>query len=299
LGQGGGVDAGGAGAAEGLAPDGFEFDFAAGEVVDEARGAVGAHGRGDAELFVNERVGDRYAVSGGGALDVVHERAGAGDERGIGADAVGGEAAGGDSEAVEGDVPDEFTPTGGADVVGELDADSGGFEGVGETTGAVGDGAGKFAEDDEAGAVDGDFGGGGSSGADDAEGAENALGADEGGEVFVGAEAVLDGEDGGVGVEERGEESGEGGVGGGLECDEDEVDGPDVGGVGEGGDGAEFEGLVVFDEMGEERATGAHGGEVAAEEETDVVAGEGETGAVEESEGAGTEDGDGHGEVRF
>lgn len=291
-GEAGGGDAGGLGAAEGLAPDGFHLDGAAGEVIHEAGGAVGAHGRGDVVLALEEGRGNGDTVRGGGGGDLGHEGVDFGAESGVGANGVGGDAAGGDAEAVERHVPDEFAPAGGGEVVhGEAFYARVG-EGGGDGAGAFAGGAVELAEGDGAGAVETlDLAGGGAVDTDEAEAAEHALGTDEGGEHVFGAEAVLQGEHGGAGAEERGEEGGEGGVGGGLEGDDDEVNGTALGGGGAGGDGGggEVAGFLAHDDF----VAGAHGSEVAAEEKTHVMAGADEARAVIEAERARADDGDG------
>lgn len=93
-------------AAEGFSPDGLYFYGFAFEVVDEAGGFVVFHGVGDVDLFLDELLGDGVAFGCGGGLYFVHECVDLICEGLVGEDLPAVDSAGGDGEAVEGDVPD-------------------------------------------------------------------------------------------------------------------------------------------------------------------------------------------------
>ena len=132
-----------------------------------------------------------------------------------------------------------------------------------------------------------DLAGGGDPGDDAAEAAEDALGAEDGGELGGGLDAVLQGDDEGVGAEERAH--GAGGVGDlpGFDAEEDDVGGAELGGG--VGDAGGVDGEVAFGARDAEAAfaDGAEG--VAAGEEGDVLAGLGEAAAEVGADGAGAE----------
>src|SRR5208283_2210069 len=93
-----------------LAPDRLHLDIAAGEEVDEARGAVRPHRRRHVELALQVFVGDPVPERRGRALDLAHELAGLAGQARVGADPVGRDPALGDREPVERDVPDKLLP---------------------------------------------------------------------------------------------------------------------------------------------------------------------------------------------
>lgn len=143
---------------------------------------------------------------------------------------VGGDAAGGDGEAVEGDIPDEFAPLGASEGVGGVAGDSGGLEGVGDLPGECAVGGWLVF-------TDGDFSAGGVADvawgdavdANKAEAAENGVLREELGELLDVAEAVLQGEKACFGADQWGEDTLVMGVGGGFPRDDDPINRADIG----------------------------------------------------------------------
>jgi len=136
----------------------------------------------------------------------------------------------------------------------------------------------KFTEADEAMGAMVDGAGAGAVDAGEGHAAEDALFAEESGEVIFVAEAVLESQDGGVVFQQGRDEGLEEVVAGGLQCDDDPIDFGHVADVGvdvEGAGGEREIAGAAFDA----HAALAYGVVVAAEEEMDVVAGLDEAGA--------------------
>ena len=100
----------GLGDAEGVLPDCFEFNWAAFDKVNHTGGAVGFHGPGAVDLLVDKVSRDVMAEALGDGDDFFHEGADAGFELAFVEKLTGVDAAFGDGETVEGDVPDELHP---------------------------------------------------------------------------------------------------------------------------------------------------------------------------------------------
>ena len=129
--------------------------------------------------------------------------------------------------------------------------------------------------------------GGGAVEADEAEAAHDAPGAEVGGEEFLVAKAVLEGDERGIGPEQRRDERGEGGVGGGLQGDEDDVARAHFLGGPIGIDLRQME-IAIFRADGQPVA--ADGIEVAAHEEMHVAPGVGQLRAIIAAHRAGADD---------
>jgi len=134
-----------------------------------------------------------------------------------------------------------------------------------------------------------DLAGGGDPGEDAAEAAEDALGAEDGGELGGGLDAVLEGDDECVGAEERAHVAG--GVGDlpGLDAEEDDVGRTQFGwGVGSTG-GLDHE--IAFGACDAQPAFTHSAEGLASGDESDVLAGLGEPASEVGTDGAGAEDG--------
>jgi len=287
----GGGNAGGFGLAEGFAPDGFDFEFAPGEVVDEGGGFVGPHGAGAFDLVVGGFDGDGVPEFPGDGDGFEHECAAADFERRVGEDAVDGEVVFGDGESVEGNVPDEFAPALLNEILHGAGLDAGFGEGIDDGMCAREGRAAEFADGQGAVVEVADAGGAFAGEADEAEAAEDAIFAGEAGEELFVAESVLEREQEGVGTDEGREERGDYGVLCGLEGDENEVADADAGGGGMDLRSWQVE-IAIRTEDVDALVAGFF--EAGAHEEVDVLSGGGEPGAVVEADGAGADNGDFH-----
>lgn len=280
--------------AKGLAEDGLDFHGALFVKVDFHAGAVGCHVVGVVEHELDEGLIDGSAAGAGAGDDFVHELANELSAVGVGHELVGGGVEG-DGQPVVGDVPDEFLPSRQEQVVGEFDGQAGaeevvadGVEGGGDARHAGEAGGLEVSESDFAVVEVPDVAGAEFIDADEAEPAEDAVGAGDGGGLFFDAHAVLHHEDEGAGAEHRRQQLREQVVVGGLEGDDDDIARRDVGGVAvDVGSGQGEVALGGFDGQ----AMTADMVVVGVEEEVDVQAGVGESGAVVGAQGAGAEDG--------
>lgn len=165
------------------------------------------------------------AETAGGIDDFTHEITDEGGERRTGKEMFRVQAAGDDGEAVERDVPDELFPAREGEAGLDAAWDVAGAEGVRNGEGAFTRAVEMLAKGDEAlGAVI-DHSGGEAVDADETQAAEDPLGAEMTGEELFIAEAVLQGEEQGVAVQQRRQQAQEFHVGGGFEGDDDEITG--------------------------------------------------------------------------
>lgn len=159
-------------------PDGVEFEFASFEVIDEGAGFVGVHIFGVVDHVIGEGEWEGVAEGVGGVDDFVHEVAHELLELGLVEDAFGVEVTCGDGEAVEGDVPDEFAPACEVEAGFDFAGDLGVVECVGDGLGVWLGWAAVFADGDETLGAVVDEAWGDAVDADEAEAAEDALGAE-------------------------------------------------------------------------------------------------------------------------
>lgn len=184
---------------KGFAPDRFDFDLAPAFEIDQARRPVGSHRRSFGNVFFDQGIGEFVSQSVGGAEDFPHESAHPLREIRIGEDHVGGDASRGDGNAVEGDIPDKFLPAFPGEIRGDTAGDAGSFEGFAESVGSRSGCAGIFPEGDEPLGRMVEFARICPVDTHEAEPAEDPFGTVERGEILVRSEAVLKGQQEGVG----------------------------------------------------------------------------------------------------
>jgi len=281
-------DAAGGALAQRLTPDGLQFNRPPGFPVELARGFVVPHGAGARDLLVDETGLLRKAQFLGGGQDFRHQVFGLLVEGGVFQNQLGvpSSRTSGDAQAIEGNIPDQFVPTGGADGGGHGTVDPCGLKDLGEGAGPRGVAPGQVGEFDigashvagNAGLRSGD--------ANMTDSPQNPLLAGQGGEEFLVTESVLECADHRVGAQERRDQLLEVGVGRGLDADQDQVDGADLLGLSAGPDGMQVKVPVraahldaVFPEMVE----------IPAGEKGDRDAGLGQLGAVVHPEGPGAD----------
>ncbi len=224
----------------------------------------------------------------GGGDEFADEAFGGRSEVWVVHDDVRGDAAAGDGEAIEGDVPAELLPAGGEERRCGEDGDSGALpEGHGslDLDGVISE----VCEGDGAIVDVMDLAGVASVDAGEGEASEDGCAGEPGGELLLDAEAVHQREDAAVIADAGGEQFAGLVHRGGFEGADDPVDGADLGaGAGDGGR-SEVDGAIdAFDV----ETVGGDGVIVTSEEEVDIVTRFGEAGAVVGADGAGTDDGD-------
>lgn len=218
-----------AGVPQRFAPNGLDFHFLTRLPVHHGGGAIGSHRTGALDLEICVAGIDGVSDGSGDANNFFHQSPASSQLARVAEDEVGGHPPGGDSESIEGDVPNQFAPTFGGEIFHQVGFDPTGLERLDEGPGAGCGGALKLAKGKRPVSCVIDAGRGAAGQTDKAESAEDPLGSEVLGQKFLAAQAILEREDGGLRAEKRGEEFGEMGTGRGFYGHDDQIDRADFG----------------------------------------------------------------------